>query len=87
MGETVNNKKTIVKELIDKGKQKGMLSEQEIEDALSELENKSYTFEYKYVEMFGTEDYIYTLNKGDELQSRMDQIYSEFATWLGSWEM
>ena len=37
MGETTN-KKAIVKELIDKGKQKGMLSEQEIEDALSELE-------------------------------------------------
>ena len=34
------NKKTIniVKELIEKGKQKGVLSEQEIEDALSELE-------------------------------------------------
>ncbi len=37
MAETVN-KKSIVKELIDKGKQKGMLTEQEIEDALSELE-------------------------------------------------
>ena len=37
MAEAVN-KKTIVKELIDKGKQKGMLTEQEIEDALSELE-------------------------------------------------
>ena len=37
MAETAN-KKTIVKELIDKGKQKGMLTEQEIEDALSELE-------------------------------------------------
>ena len=37
MGETTN-KKAIVKELIEKGKQKGMLSEQEIEDALSELE-------------------------------------------------
>ena len=38
MGEATNNKKAIVKELIEKGKQKGMLSEQEIEDALSELE-------------------------------------------------
>ena len=37
MAETVN-KKTIVKELIDKGKQKGMLTEREIEDALSEIE-------------------------------------------------
>ena len=32
------NKKLVVKELIDKGKQKGMLTEQEIEEALSELE-------------------------------------------------
>ena len=32
------NKKMAVKELIDKGKQKGMLTEQEIEEALAELE-------------------------------------------------
>lgn len=37
MAETVN-KKTIVKELIEKGKQKGMLTEHEIEEALAELE-------------------------------------------------
>ena len=56
-------------------------------DALAELENKNYTSEYKYVEMFGTEDYVFTLNNGDELKSRMNAVYSEFATWLGSWEM
>ena len=33
-----NNKKLIIKELIEKGKQKGMLTEQEIEEALSEIE-------------------------------------------------
>ncbi len=32
------NKKMVVKELIEKGKQKGMLTEQEIEEALAELE-------------------------------------------------
>ena len=37
MSETVN-KKMVIKELIDKGKQKGMLTEQEIEEALAELE-------------------------------------------------
>lgn len=37
MSEAVN-KKTAIKELIDKGKQKGMLTEAEIEEALSELE-------------------------------------------------
>ena len=56
-------------------------------EALAELENGNYTSEYQYVEMFGQEDYIYTLNKGDELVARMNEIYTEFANWLGSWEM
>lgn len=56
-------------------------------DALFELENENYTSEYQYVEMFGTEDYVYTLNKGQELTARMSEIYSEFSNWLGSWEM
>ncbi len=56
-------------------------------EALAELENGNYTSEYQYVEMFGQEDYIYTLNKGDELAARMNEIYTEFANWLGSWEM
>lgn len=55
--------------------------------ALAELENKNYTSEYKYVEMFGTQDYVYTLNKGDELAAKMKEIYTEFSNWLGSWEM
>ena len=39
MGETDNKKNTAtIKELIEKGKQKGMLTEQEIEDTLAELE-------------------------------------------------
>ena len=56
-------------------------------DALAELENKNYTSEYKYVEKFGTQDYVFTLNKGEELQRRMSEIYTEFSNWLGSWEM
>lgn len=55
--------------------------------ALAELEAGNYTSEYKYIEMFQTEDYVYTLNKGKELQSEMNSVYSEFANWLGSWEM
>lgn len=55
--------------------------------ALGELENQNYTFEYKYVEMFGTENYVYTLNKGEELKNEMNAIYMEFSNWLGSWEM
>ena len=53
----------------------------------AELENGNYTSEYQYVEMFGQEDYVYTLNKGAELAARMNEIYTEFANWLGSWEM
>lgn len=55
--------------------------------ALAELENKNYTYEYQYVEMFGTEDYVYTLNNGDELAAEMQAVYAEFVNWLGSWEM
>ena len=55
--------------------------------ALGELENKNYTSEYKYAEKFGKEDWIFTLNKGEELTAEMQQIYMEFSNWLGSWEM
>ena len=55
--------------------------------ALGELQNKNYTFELQYVEMFGTEDYVFTLNKGAELSSEMNAVYTEFSNWLGSWEM
>ena len=56
-------------------------------DALAELENKNYTVEYQYVEMFGTEDYVYTLTNGEALNNRMSEVYAEFSNWLGSWEM
>ena len=55
--------------------------------ALGELEKENYTSEYKYVEKFGKEDWIFTLNKGKELTAEMQQIYMEFSNWLGSWEM
>ena len=55
--------------------------------ALAELQNKNYTSEHKYVEQFQTEDDVYTLNIGEELAAEMDAVYSEFANWLGSWEM
>ena len=55
--------------------------------ALLELENENYTSEYKYVEKFGKEDWIFTLDKGEELMDEMQQIYMEFSNWLGSWEM
>jgi hypothetical protein len=57
------------------------------EEALAELKNGNYTMEYKYVEMFGKEDYIYTLNRGEELTAKLEPLYTEFSHWLGSWEM
>ena len=56
-------------------------------EAISELENQSYTAEYKYLDMFKREDWVYTLNRSEELQAKMEEIYTEFSNWLGSWEM
>lgn len=55
--------------------------------AIAELEAENYTAEYKYVEMFGASDYVYTLNKGEELKSEMQTIYRQFEQWLAGWEM
>ena len=55
--------------------------------ALAELEAGNYTYEVKYIEMFGREDKVYTLNKGEELKTEMNRIYYEFSDWLGSWEL
>ena len=57
------------------------------EKALAELENKNYTREKKYLEQFGTEDYVYTLTNGEQLQAEMDELYYGFSAWLGSWEL
>ena len=57
------------------------------EKALSEFEAENYTSEYKYLEMFGREDYVYTLTNGEALQSEMNEIYMEFSNWLGGYEM
>ncbi len=55
--------------------------------ALGELQSGNYTSELQYVEMFGTEDYVYTLTRGEGLIAQMQEIYMEFSNWLGSWEM
>ncbi|MBO5356425.1 MAG: hypothetical protein J6A95_01535 [Clostridia bacterium] len=55
--------------------------------ALNELNSGNYTYETRYVEMFDTTDKVYTLNKGEELNAEMDQIYMEFSSWLAGWEM
>ena len=55
--------------------------------ALLQLEEGNYTYEYKYVEKFDSEDRVYTLTLGEELKAEMQAIYMEFSNWLGSWEM
>lgn len=57
------------------------------EKGLSALENGEYTKEIQYVEDFGTNDYIYTLNDGETLANEFNELYSVFADWLASWEM
>ena len=55
--------------------------------AFEELKNENYTSEKKYLEQFGTEDFVYTLNIGEELQSELQTLYYAFANWLSSWEL
>ena len=55
--------------------------------AFEELKNENYTLEKKYLEQFGTEDFVYTLNIGEELQSEMQTLYYAFANWLSCWEL
>lgn len=55
--------------------------------AVGELLNENYTSKYQYVEKFGTQDWIFTLDKGVELTTEMNTLYKGFSNWLGSWEM
>jgi hypothetical protein len=55
--------------------------------ALAELEAGNYTSEIKYIEMFGVEDHVYTLDKGEELTGEMESLYKFFSDWLGSLEL
>ena len=62
-------------------------AEQLAEYALNELKTGNYSAEYKYVEKFGTEDYVYTLINGEQMMQMMQELYSDFSEWLASWEM
>jgi hypothetical protein len=54
---------------------------------IEELDAKNYTSEYKYIEKFDTNDYVYTLTNGKELTSSMQTEFLAFSSWLSSWEM
>lgn len=55
--------------------------------ALKELEEGNYTSEMQYIAMFDTEDYVYTLIKGEELAADWEAVYSVFEQWLAALEM
>ena len=75
--------KNAFSDLIDNIEEAEALSE----IAMTELNSGNYTYEYKYLEKFDNYDYVYTLNKGEELSQKMDDIYAEFSDWLSSWEL
>ena len=56
-------------------------------EAISELESGNYTKEYKYVEKFDTQDYVYKLNRGEEFKIRGQELFNDFADWLSGWEL
>lgn len=62
-------------------------SEALAQQALQELQDGNYTSEYRYVEEFETEDYVFSLNNAQELEAAWDDSYTKFTDWLGKWEM
>lgn len=56
-------------------------------DALYELESGHYSYEERYVEEFGTTDKVYAIDRGEELQASMNELFMQFSLWLGGWEL
>ena len=63
------------------------LAEALAQRAYNKLYNGEYTSEYKYIDKFGQNDHIFTINGGDELKAGLDAVYASFSEWLGSWEL
>lgn len=70
-------------DLVDNVRQAEKLADK----AMKELRDGNYTSTYQYVDMFDNEDYVYKINKGEELCAEMDNIYTDFSLWLSNWEM
>lgn len=52
-------------------------------EAVSDLKNGAYSKELQKVEKFGTNDYIYKLNRGEELLAEYEKLYTDFEqSWL-----
>ncbi|MBQ8858606.1 MAG: hypothetical protein IJ012_02315 [Clostridia bacterium] len=56
-------------------------------EAVGELLDGNYTFEWQNVEKFGTYDKIYTLTNAAKLEAGFEDLYLEFSDWLSSWEL
>ena len=56
-------------------------------EAVGELLEGNYTFEWQNVEKFGTYDKIYTLTNASALEKGFKELYLEFSDWLSSWEL
>ena len=70
-------------ELVQMIKDAKTLSEQ----AYNELKNKNYSQTEEYSAVFGDGRQQYKLNKSEELQSQMMEIYQRFSLWLSKWEL
>lgn len=55
--------------------------------ALTELENGKYTIVNEYSNVFNDGRTQYKINISTELEHEMDVLYTEFSTWLSSWEL
>ncbi len=56
-------------------------------EVLAEIDAGSYTAVTEYSNVFGDGRTQYKMNRAEEFDARMQQIYREFAEWLATWEI
>ena len=56
-------------------------------EVLAEIDAGSYTAVTEYSNIFGDGRTQYKMNRAEEFDARMQQIYREFAEWLATWEI
>ena len=62
-------------------------AEQLAADALEDYKNGEYATVDEYSDIFKDGRSQYKMNNADEYESRFEEIYREFANWLGEWEV
>ena len=55
--------------------------------ALEDYQNKEYSAVTEYSNVFGDGRAQYKMNNADEYEATFEEIYREFALWLGEWEV